>query len=77
MAHLFFPFIVVWMPEIRLKMFLYLLVPRDSEIHSDVTFCLNPFSLIFFRDFIIRSIQPVKRKAKIWGRKELARQAVL
>lgn len=59
------------MPEIGLKMFLYLLVP------SDVTFCLNPFSLIFFLDFIIRYVQPVKEKAKIWGRKELARQAVL
>lgn len=77
MVHLFFSLIVVWMPEIGLKMFLYLSVPRDSEIHSDVAFCLNPFSLIFFLDFIIRYVQPVKEKAKIWGRKELARQAVL
>lgn len=60
MGHLFFPLIVVWMPEIGLKMFLYLLVPCDSEIHSDVTFCLNPFSLIFFLDFIIRCVQTVK-----------------
>lgn len=64
MVHLFFSLIVVWMPEIGLKMFLYLLVPHDSEIHSDAAFSLI-HSNIFFLNYFIRYIQPLKEKAKI------------